>query len=171
MRALRSWLGLALALAYALAFVGAYAVYARAGGQWPEAETLFLVALPYTLAMVKLAGTVDFSGESVASVMKGAIFCCALAYVAGALAEFALRLGFPARQTSAWPSMRSRFCTAAPDAPLPRLSNLATSTACRRARWRTLYLQVVRCRSAIRARVALSRRVALARYFDVAAPR
>ena len=28
---------------------------------------------------------------------------------------------------------RSRFCTAAPDAPLPRLSSLATSTACRRA--------------------------------------
>jgi hypothetical protein len=31
------------------------------------------------------------------------------------------------------PSISMRFCTAAPEAPLPRLSNLATSKACRRA--------------------------------------
>ena len=29
------------------------------------------------------------------------------------------------------PSINFKFCTAAPDAPLPRLSNRATSTACR----------------------------------------
>jgi TolB-like protein len=31
------------------------------------------------------------------------------------------------------PSISIRFCTAAPDAPLPRLSNFATSKACPRA--------------------------------------
>ena len=35
--------------------------------------------------------------------------------------------------TSDAPSMRPRFCTAAPEAPLPRLSSRATSTAWRRA--------------------------------------
>ena len=42
-----------------------------------------------------------------------------------------IRLNFDARSYTASFSINSRFCTAAPDAPLPRLSNLATTTAWR----------------------------------------
>ncbi len=94
MRALKSWLGLGLALLYACVFGAAYYRYVRADGDWREAQALFLVALPYTLTMVKLVGSVDFSGDVVASVIKAAAFGCGLAYVAGALVEYVLRLAF-----------------------------------------------------------------------------
>lgn len=96
MRLLRSWLGLALALLYAIAFAVAFYKYQQADGQWPDAQALFMVALPYTFAMAKLAGSVDFSGESAASIVKAAAFCSALAYVAGALVGSVLGLGFRA---------------------------------------------------------------------------
>jgi hypothetical protein len=86
-RGMGSYLGAAGAAAYALAFAAAFVEYTRASGQWPDAEWLFLVALPYTLTMVKLKGSVDFSGESVAAVLPAAAFCCALAYAAGAVLE------------------------------------------------------------------------------------
>jgi hypothetical protein len=91
---MKSVLGALLAVLYALAFGVAYFKYASASGQWPEAQWLFLVALPYTLTMLRLVGSVDFSGESLASVATAATFCCALAYLAGALVEAIWRAGF-----------------------------------------------------------------------------
>ena len=80
-----SRLGWALAALYALAFVGAYALYVRADGAWPEAEYLYLVALPYTLGVLKLAGvSVDFSPDAPISLIKAALSGVALAYGGGA---------------------------------------------------------------------------------------
>ena len=86
MRLATSRLGWALAALYALAFAGAYGLYVRADGAWPDANYLYLVALPYTLAMLKLAGgSVDFSPDAPVSLLKAALFGCGLGYVLGAL--------------------------------------------------------------------------------------
>ena len=86
MRLTTSRPGWALAALYALAFAGAYALYVRADGAWPDAEYLYLVALPYTLAMLRLAGgSVDFSPDSPVTLLKAALFGAALGYIGGAL--------------------------------------------------------------------------------------
>ena len=91
---MRSWLGAILAALYALAFGAAYFAYAYAGSDWTAMQWLFFVALPYTLTMVRAFGSVDFSGESIVSLVQAAAFCCAISYLAGALVEAILRLGF-----------------------------------------------------------------------------
>jgi hypothetical protein len=83
----KSLLGAVAAAFYAGAFAVAYFEYVRASGQWPDGEWLFLVALPYTLSMMRLIGSVDFSGDSIESLLFAAAFGCVLAYVAGALIE------------------------------------------------------------------------------------
>ncbi len=58
------------------------------------------------------------------------------------------------------PSISIRFCTAAPDAPLPRLSNLAMSSACRRGSlaktWTSISLVPFRDSGSMRAESSLS---------------
>ncbi len=92
---MRSWLGGLFALLYALAFLAAYIVNYR-GADWTAPQWLFWVALPYTTTMLKLFGEVDFSSDSLTAIATAAAFCCLLAYVAGALAQAVLRLGFRA---------------------------------------------------------------------------
>ena len=50
-----------------------------------------LAALPYTLTARAIAGSSDFAADSIGEVLAAAAFCCALAYVAGALVELLLR--------------------------------------------------------------------------------
>jgi len=94
MRSLKSVLGAALAALYALAFVAAYVDYLRKAGQWFADLWLVLAALPFTFAMRALAGAYDFSGDETARVIAAAAFCCALAYLAGAIVEALLRAAF-----------------------------------------------------------------------------
>ena len=91
MRALKSALGAALAALYALAFIAAYVDYLGKAGRWFADLWLLLAALPFTLTMRALAGSYDFSGDETARVAAAAAFCCALAYIAGAIVEALLR--------------------------------------------------------------------------------
>jgi hypothetical protein len=90
-RRAKSLLGAVAAALYVAAFAAAYFLYLKASGQWPDGEWLFFAALPYTLTMVRLTGSVDFSGEEISSVLIAAAFGGALAYVAGALVEAVAR--------------------------------------------------------------------------------
>jgi hypothetical protein len=92
LRTLKSATGAAFAALYAAAFVAAYVDYLDRAGQWFADVWLVLIALPFTAAMRALAGgSFDFSGDATARVIAGAAFCCALAYVAGALIEAGVR--------------------------------------------------------------------------------
>jgi hypothetical protein len=92
MRAAKSATGAALAALYAAAFVAAYADYLSKMGQWLADIWLVLIALPFTATMRWLAGgSYDFSGDATARVVAAAAFCCALAYVAGAILEAVVR--------------------------------------------------------------------------------
>ena len=91
---MKSWFGAIFAVLYALAFGAAYFEYARAGADWTAMHWLFFVALPYTLSMVRAFGSVDFSGDSIPSLLQAAAFGCALAYLAGAIIEAIARFGF-----------------------------------------------------------------------------
>jgi len=91
MRAARSYLGAALAVLYAAAFAVAYGLYAQEPGQFMADVWLSLAAVPYILTTLALTGSSDFSADSVSEILAAAAFCCALAYVAGALVEFLLR--------------------------------------------------------------------------------
>ncbi len=91
MRAARSYLGAGLAVLYAAAFVVAYWLYAQEPGQFLADLWLSLAAVPYILTVRALTGSSDFGADSIGQVLAAAAFCCALAYVAGALIEFLLR--------------------------------------------------------------------------------
>lgn len=93
-RRAKSLLGAVAAACYVAAFAVAYYLYFRASGQWPDGEWLFFAALPYTMTMVRLTGSVDFSGETISSVLIAAAFGGVLAYVAGALVEAVARMLF-----------------------------------------------------------------------------
>jgi hypothetical protein len=93
-RRAKSILGAVAAAVYFVAFAAAYYEFVSASGQWPNSEWLFLAALPYTLTMVRLTGSVDFSGEANLSLLIAAMFGGALAYVAGALIETFARIAF-----------------------------------------------------------------------------
>ena len=111
MRAARSCLGGALAVLYAAAFAVAYWLWAQAGGAFLSDLWLNLAALPYTLTTRAIAGSSDFAADSIGEVLAAAVFCCALAYVAGALIEFLLRGAFrlaTRRRRRAVPSPRLR---------------------------------------------------------------
>ena len=95
MRAMKSATGAVFAALYAAAFGAAYVDFLGKAGQWFADIWLVLVALPFTLAMRWLAGgSYDFSGDATARVIAAAAFCCALAYLAGALVEAVLRAVF-----------------------------------------------------------------------------
>jgi hypothetical protein len=95
MKAMRSAIGAIFAALYAAAFGAAYLDYLGKAGQWLADIWLVLVALPFTIAMRWLAGgSFDFSGDATAKVIAAAAFCCALAYLAGALVEAVLRAVF-----------------------------------------------------------------------------
>ena len=91
MRAARSYLGAGLAVLYAAAFAVAYWLYVQAAGQFMADIWLSLAAMPYILTARALTGSSDFSADSIGEIQAAAAFCCALAYVAGALIEFLLR--------------------------------------------------------------------------------
>jgi hypothetical protein len=91
MRAARSYLGAGLAVLYAAAFAVAYGLYARSAGEFLADLWLSLAAIPYILTTRALTGSSDFSADSIGEILAAAAFCCALAYVAGALIEFLLR--------------------------------------------------------------------------------
>jgi len=94
MRAVRSYLGAALAALYAAGFVVAYWLYAQSPGEFLSDLWLSLAAIPYILTTAALTGASDFAADSIGEVLAAAAFCCALAYVAGALIEFLLRGAF-----------------------------------------------------------------------------
>jgi len=95
MRAMKSATGAVFAALYAAAFGAAYVDFLGKAGQWFADIWLVLVALPFTLAMRWLAGgSYDFSGDATARVIAAAAFCCALAYLAGALVEAVIRVCF-----------------------------------------------------------------------------
>ncbi|MBV8473347.1 MAG: hypothetical protein JO234_08005 [Hyphomicrobiales bacterium] len=88
LRALKSLTGAAFAALYAAAFIAAYVDYLGKAGQWFADVWLVLIALPFTATMRALAGgSFDFSGDATARVVAGAVFCCAIVYVGGALIE------------------------------------------------------------------------------------
>jgi len=91
LRAARSYLGAGLAVFYAAAFVVAYWLYAQEAGQFMADIWLSLAAIPYILTARALTGSSDFSADSIGEILAAAAFCCALAYVAGALIESVLR--------------------------------------------------------------------------------
>jgi len=92
MRAFRSILGALLATLYGLAFLWAYYDYQQRAGQWLADIGLAVLALPFTLTGRFLAaGAFDFAGDETFKVIGAAVFCCALAYIAGALVEGVLR--------------------------------------------------------------------------------
>jgi hypothetical protein len=91
-KSLRSWTGLVFAALYALVFVALYVVYLRRAGTWFADLPLVLAALPFTLVMRALnGGTYDFAGDMTLRVFAGALFCCALAYLAGWIVEAVIR--------------------------------------------------------------------------------
>jgi hypothetical protein len=87
-----SLLGAALAALYLAAFVAGYAIYLQNIGQWLPDLTLLLIAAPFTLAMNTLtSGAFSMTGDETGKVIAAALFCCALAYIAGAIVEWILR--------------------------------------------------------------------------------
>jgi hypothetical protein len=111
MRAARSLVGATLAALYAAGFVVAYWLYAQAPGEFLSDVWLSLAAIPYILTTGALTGSSDFAADSIGEVLAAAAFCCALAYVAGALIELLLRGAFrlaTRRRRRAVPSPRLR---------------------------------------------------------------
>lgn len=94
MRAALSATGAVLAALYAAAFGAAYVDYAGKAGQWFADAWLLAAALPFTMTMRWFAGSYDFSGDATARVVSAALFCCVLAYAAGAVVEAVLRALF-----------------------------------------------------------------------------
>jgi len=91
MRAMRSYLGAALAALYAAAFAVAYGLYAQEAGAFMADIWLSIAAVPYILTSAALTGGSEFAADSIGQVLAAAAFCCVLAYVAGALIEALLR--------------------------------------------------------------------------------
>jgi hypothetical protein len=95
MKALKSITGAAFAALYAIAFVVAYVDYLHRVGQWFADTGLILAALPFVLTMRFLSGgSYDMSGDDDLKLLAAVIFCCALAWIVGALLEWLLRAAF-----------------------------------------------------------------------------
>ncbi|HLH51933.1 MAG TPA: hypothetical protein VKV96_21545 [Roseiarcus sp.] len=87
-----SLLGAALAALYLAAIIAGYVIYVQNAGQWLADLTLLLIAMPFTWTMsVLTSGAFSMSGDETGKVVAAALFCCALAYLAGAIAEGLLR--------------------------------------------------------------------------------
>ena len=97
---MRSATGAVFGALYALAFAAAYFQYLRSAGEFFADAPLMLVALPYTLTILKLFGSVDLSGDNLKTVLAAALFCVVLAYAIGALIEKLLRAVIGARGAS-----------------------------------------------------------------------
>ena len=94
MRSWKSATGAALAALYVLAFAGAYAVYLQNSGQFLADAPIMFVALPYTMTLLKVFGSVNLSGDDLREVFAATLFCAVLAYAAGALLEALARAAF-----------------------------------------------------------------------------
>ncbi|HLJ70893.1 MAG TPA: hypothetical protein VKU03_06210 [Roseiarcus sp.] len=87
-----SLLGAALAALYLAAIIAGYVIYVQNAGQWLADLTLLLIAMPFTWTMsVLTSGAFSMSGDETGKVVAAALFCCALAYLAGAITEGLLR--------------------------------------------------------------------------------
>ncbi len=91
---LRSATGAALAALYVIVFAAAYVLYLRNAGQFLADAPIMLVALPYTLTLLDLFGSVNLSGDDLREVLAAALFCAALAYAIGAIVEMSVRGAF-----------------------------------------------------------------------------
>ena len=92
MARLMSWTGVVMAAVYALLLAALYLDYLRKAGTWFADLPLVLAALPFTLVMRALnGGSYDFAGDMTGRVVAAAVFCSALAYVAGWVAETIVR--------------------------------------------------------------------------------
>src|ERR1700722_38061 len=85
--AMKSILGIAIALCVAAAFGFAYWLSARPGASWLDGQWLFLVALPYNWASLHALGAADFSPDETASVAAAFVFDVVAAFLAGAIVE------------------------------------------------------------------------------------
>ena len=93
MKRLWSWTGAIFAAIYALGFIALYVDYVRRSGTWFADLPLSLAALPFTLMMRALnGGSFAFGGDMTGRVIAAALFCCALAYSVGLIAETIVRL-------------------------------------------------------------------------------
>jgi hypothetical protein len=91
---LKSTTGAAFAALYAVAFAAAYVVYLQNAGQFLADAPIMFVALPYTLTILKVFGSVDLSGDNLRQVLAATLFCAALAYAIGAVVEAIARAAF-----------------------------------------------------------------------------
>jgi hypothetical protein len=106
MRIFKSVTGALFAGLYAIAFILAYVYYRNHVGEWfPPADlNLILVALPFVLTMRFLAGgSFDMGGEDNLKLAGAMVFCCALAWIAGSLLEWAARMVFRALRPASKP--------------------------------------------------------------------
>lgn len=88
LRPFLSLLGAALATLYLAAIVAGYVIYLQNAGQWLADLTLLLIAMPFTWTMsVLTSGAFSMSGDETGKVVVAALFCCAVAYIAGMIAE------------------------------------------------------------------------------------
>jgi len=94
MRALKSTTGAALAAVYVLAFVAAYFIYRENAGQFLADAPIMFVALPYTLTILEVFGSVNLSGDNLREVVAATLFCAVLAYAIGAIVETIARAAF-----------------------------------------------------------------------------
>jgi hypothetical protein len=88
---MKSILGLTLVLCVAGAFAVAYWLSIRPGAGWLDAQWLFLLALPYNLASLRLTGASDFSPDAPVQVAAAFLVDAAPAYLVGALVQALLR--------------------------------------------------------------------------------
>jgi len=92
MKALKSYTGAAFAALYAVGFVATYVDYLHHVDEWFADFRLILIALPFVLTMRFLSGgSYDMTGDDSAKLAAAAIFCCILAFLAGALIEWLVR--------------------------------------------------------------------------------
>jgi hypothetical protein len=110
MRPLKSVTGAVFAALYAIVFIGAYVYYRNHIGEWfPPADlSLILAALPFVLVMRFLAGgSFDMGGEDTFKLAAAMLFCCAGAWIVGALLEWAARAIFRALRPHSQAERRS----------------------------------------------------------------
>jgi hypothetical protein len=85
--AMKSILGITLAICVAGAFGFAYWLSARPGASWLDGQWLFLIALPYNWASLRLLGNANFSPDDTAAVAAAFAFDVVMAFLAGAVIE------------------------------------------------------------------------------------
>lgn len=96
----KSATGGALAALYMLAFAVAYVMYQRNAGQLFADAPVMFVALPYTLTILAVFGSVDLSADNLRTLVRAALFCAVVAYFVGAAIEAVVRAAFGFAQAS-----------------------------------------------------------------------